>query len=137
MVTYRGLAHTLQKQGALSFDESLSSISVILKAVAHFLTRQEITTLKIYLAPELRQLVVESRAPKLVTDADAHQIGTGVIEMVATSLELTTVEAKRRIELLLHELREGVSPWDDVAYPEVLERLSRAIDTVSLPARVA
>lgn len=137
MVIYRSLAQTLQKRRGLTFEQSLSSISVILKAVAHSLTQQEITVLKMHLAPELRQLVVESRTPHLVDNSDLLSQGRGIIQMVATSLELTDSEAKQRIEILFQELRAGVSPWDDVAYLNVLDRISSAIKRVPLPARVA
>lgn len=126
MVNYRALAHGFQKKAALNFETSLSSISVIIKAAAHHLTRDEISVIRSSIPLELKQLVQEGRGHSHRQSSRSEQ-GRGIVEMVSLSLNLTDVEARRRVLILLAELRAATSPWDNTLYIEILDGLFSAI----------
>lgn len=79
---------------------------------------------------ELRQLVSEAR-PR--GSHNARQ----VIELIADQLDLAPLEAKRRTIGFLEELRSGVSPWDEVEFVELLDRLRAEVESVETPAVAA
>src|SRR5262249_37082999 len=135
VTTYRGLAQQLQKRAGLSFDESLVSLSIVIKAIAHGLSREESAIFKLGLPPELKQLVVESRVrPALPT---GRHNGRTVVDIVSTTLEIDLSDAKRRIVACVDELRAAMGPWDDVVFAELLDRLRAEVDSVLVQAAVA
>lgn len=136
MIAYRLLAHNFQKRSGITFDESLSSISVILRAVAGQLSRDEVSVLKANVPPELKQLLAAPRVPAKLRE-DPHGQGHPIVEQVSLSLEITDVEAKRRVTALLVELKSGVSPWDDSTFLELLDHVYAAVDRVPVQAAVA
>lgn len=87
------------------------------------------------LAPELRQLVIESRARPAIP-AGRHE-GQLIVELVSGTLEIRNEEAKRRTLTFISELRAGVGPWEDVRFAELLDRIAAAVDSVLIQAAVA
>lgn len=122
MIAYRSLAHHFQTRAGLArFEHALESISAVLKSAAHQLSPQEAAVLRLNVAPELRQVITEGRP------LGEHN-GRQLVEVVAGLLEISTYEAKRRVLIVLEELRKGISPWDDLGFVDVLLSLQRIVD---------
>lgn len=130
MLSYRTLAHNVQKRVGLSFEPTLVFISFCVRAIAHHLSAKEARLFKNSIPLELRQLVVEGRAGGL---NEMRQL----IDVIADRFSISAIEAKRRALTLLEEFRAGVSPWDDVEYVEALDRLRRELDAVFIDSAAA
>ena len=133
MLSYRGIAGGLQKQASISNDASLATISNALRIFAIELPQRELAILRRNLPPELRQLLVRARTSYVDKRHRNHE-GRPIVELLAAALEVSIAEAKRRVLILLVEMRAGISPWDDVEFLEAIDRIIAQIDSV--PAQV-
>ncbi len=134
MERYRDFIHAVMKRTGISPDASLSTIALVIRAVAQQLNPSELVVLKTMLVPELRQLLVESR---LFDRSSNGTNGRELIESVSAALEISDAQAKSRILGVLDELRAGVSLWDDVMNLQLLDRVRAAVDQQLLQAAVA
>jgi uncharacterized protein (DUF2267 family) len=130
MVSYRALAHSFQKRAGISFESALAAISFTIKALSHQLTLEEALIFRRSLPMELRQLVSEGRAK-------GHHNADQMISLISAQVEIAPHEAKRRTLGLIEELRNGISPWDEVEFLELLDRLHAEINAVLLPSIAA
>ncbi|MBI3555636.1 MAG: hypothetical protein HY074_05180 [Deltaproteobacteria bacterium] len=137
MKNYRTLIHAVMQRSGISLDQSLSSIALVIRAVVWQLSSEEAAILKLSLAPELGQLVVEARRgvaaeSRPYVHADAGRNGLEIIESVGAALDLPELEAQARICSVLDELRAEVSLWEDVKVLEIIDGM-RAVVSQALP----
>lgn len=130
MIAYRVLAHNFQKRSGITFEASLAAISFLIKAIAHQMTSEEAGVFKKALPLELRQLVGEGRA------RGAHN-AKQLIELVADQFDIAPLAAKGRTVGLIEELRSSISPWDEVEFAELLDRMRSELESIELPAAAA
>ena len=134
MESYRELIQAVMKRSGISVEASLSTISLVIRAVGPQLSGDELAILKTKLVPELRQLLVSSlMAGRL---GGAHN-GREIIDSVSAALEISDIEAKARILSVLDELRAGISLWDDVAIFELIDHVRADVDQELVHAAVA
>lgn len=114
----------------MSFEETLASIAIIVRAVAHELTQEEAVIFRGNVAAELRQLVTASRP------SGGHAAGR-ILAHVAEDLEIDHEEAKRRGLLVLEALQSGMGAWDDLRFGGLLTVFRREIAAVPVERAVA
>ncbi|MEW6055212.1 MAG: hypothetical protein AB1540_01245 [Bdellovibrionota bacterium] len=116
MLAYRTLAQSLQQKFDLPLEASLVNLSTVMKSLAHELTPGEVRVLRMNVASELHQVMLEGH-PR-----GSHRLER-MIETVSSLLEIPFEDARNRILAVLGTLRDSTSPWDNIKYIELLDRL--------------
>lgn len=117
------------KRCTISLESALASLAVVIRAITPFLTPREAMALRSGVPIELRQLIMQARAPETLSASDW---GQRILAFVSSSLEITPLESKKRVAAFLDELRTHVSPWDELSFSEALARVQAAIESVPL-----
>ena len=139
MTSYQDFVQGIMRRLGLSSDACLSTIATTLRVISYELSSEEALVFRRSIAPELRQLVVRRRKSAFEAGGSvpAARDGKRIVALVATYLEISEQESRKRVAAVLDELRSGVSPWDDVSFAETLHALQAENNSLFVQAAVA
>jgi hypothetical protein len=123
MQSYRALLTGLRERLGIAPDETALTAVAVMRALGATIPVEDTRILRAHAAPELQQIF---------TEAMRRKANEPVFKLVGDQLDVPQPEAKRRSLAVLGELKGALTPWDDLPYTTLLERLYAELDALPL-----